>query len=295
MDGRLGVPFGSPRHPTSSVKGVFSLKSGIYRSESPHLISNSDYPPLPATRLPFGFSNLAVPLITKKEAETKGPHSDGAPHSVISESPAHHQNASTETALYVHPGSEDYKLSDLTQKQPKSDPAVQTSKASENLQLVEVINLPRVSSSTNGSKTGTEPKPGSAYSVLPNDSSSSPMKHDREQCTVQQKSMEKAGNPANPSAANPDDCSHPNSRSELATPMAPVPIKVAGKKNKNKSENKNNSNKLEIIRGECYYVALIMDVQNIRLLKLGKIHMMIMLMNCIRIRYFPTSEKATWR
>ncbi|GMH28991.1 hypothetical protein Nepgr_030834 [Nepenthes gracilis] len=85
--------------------------------------------------------------------------------------------------------------------------------------------------------------------------------------------MEKAGNPANPSAADPDDCSHPDSRSELATPMALVPSKAAGKKNRNK--NINNSNNQKIIRGECYYVALIMDVQNIRLLKLEKIHMLI--------------------
>ncbi|GMH09801.1 hypothetical protein Nepgr_011642 [Nepenthes gracilis] len=123
MDDRLGVPSCSPRHPSSSIKGVFSSTSGCYPSE---YLSNSYYPPLPATRLPSSFSILALPLITKKvnsldafgclqnnlrsddfvdlevsasciqEAKTKGPYGDGAPPSAISKSPAHHKNASTE-------------------------------------------------------------------------------------------------------------------------------------------------------------------------------------------------------
>ncbi|GMH28992.1 hypothetical protein Nepgr_030835 [Nepenthes gracilis] len=122
-------------------------------------------------------------------------------------------------------GSEDYKLSDLTQKQPKSNPVVQTSKALRTFSWWKLSIYPGLARVQMGqrleqmlestmqdsrrcwpplsslgefgdadrvtfacwvdrNRQKSEPKSGSSYSALPNDSSFAPMKHDREQCTV---------------------------------------------------------------------------------------------------------------
>ncbi|GMH29081.1 hypothetical protein Nepgr_030924 [Nepenthes gracilis] len=59
--------------------------------------------------------------------------------------------------------------------------------------------------------------------LFPARSLSAPMKHEREQCTVQQGSIGTGGDPANPCDAAPDGSSPPVSWSDVATPLTPVP------------------------------------------------------------------------